>query len=141
MRHLLDGADLADRIEIDSAGTGAYHVGEPPDRRSAAASRRRGIALEGASRQFRRADFDRFDLVVAMDRENEAHLRELAPDEEARARVRLLRSFHDESVARGDLDVPDPYYGGGDGFELVLDIVEDGCRALLVHLHEEHLER
>lgn len=139
MRHLVDAADLAGRIEIDSAGTGAYHVGEPPDRRSAAAGRRRGIMLDGASRQFRRADFDRFDLVVAMDRENEAHLLALAPDEESRSRVHLLRSFHGRSLAAGDLDVPDPYYGGGDGFELVLDIVEDGCRALLAHLHEEHL--
>ncbi|MGI9539347.1 MAG: low molecular weight protein-tyrosine-phosphatase [Miltoncostaeaceae bacterium] len=139
MRYLLEGADLTDRVEIDSAGTGAYHGGEQPDRRAAAACRQRGIVLEGASRQFRRNDFDRFDLVVAMDRDNEAHLLELAPDDGARARVHLLRSFHGRSLAAGDLDVPDPYYGGGDGFELVLDIVEDGCRGLLAHLHEEQL--
>ncbi|HEX8119768.1 MAG TPA: low molecular weight protein-tyrosine-phosphatase [Solirubrobacteraceae bacterium] len=123
MRHLVREAGLEDRIEIDSAGTGGWHVGAPPDERATEAARRRGIAVEGAARRFDPADFDRFDLILAMDRENLRDLRALAPDEEAAAKVRLLRGR--------DLDVPDPYYGGPDGFDEVLDQVEEACRALL----------
>ncbi|HEX8205452.1 MAG TPA: low molecular weight protein-tyrosine-phosphatase [Solirubrobacteraceae bacterium] len=123
MRHLVREAGLEDEIEIDSAGTGGWHVGAPPDERATEAARRRGIALEGAARRFDPGDFDRFDLVLAMDSENLRDLRALAPDEEARSKVRLLRG--------PGLDVPDPYYGGPDGFDTVLDQVEEACRALL----------
>ena len=87
--------------------------------------------LEGAARQVTAEDFDRFDLLVAMDRENERDLRARAPGDEARAKVRLLREFDPEAVAAGDLDVPDPYYGGPGGFDQVLDLVEAACRGLL----------
>jgi protein-tyrosine phosphatase len=123
MRHLVREAGLEDRIEIDSAGTGGWHVGEPPDERATEAAARRGIALDGAARRFSIEDFDRFDLILAMDSENLRDLRALAPDDEARAKVRLLRG--------ADLDVPDPYYGGPDGFDEVLDQVEEACRRLL----------
>ena len=129
MRHLLREQGLEDEIQIDSAGTGAWHAGNPPDRRAAAAARARGIALEGAARQVRPSDFEDFDLLLAADRENLADLRAVAPDDEARAKVRLLRSF--DPASHGDLDVPDPYYGGPDGFEEVLDLVEAACRGLL----------
>jgi protein-tyrosine phosphatase len=89
----------------------------------------RGIVLEGAARQVRPSDFEDYDLLLAADRENLADLRAVAPDDEARAKVRLLRSF--DPASRGDLDVPDPYYGGPDGFEEVLDLVEAACRGLL----------
>ena len=129
MRHLLREQGLEDEVQIDSAGTGGWHVGAPPDERATEAARRRGIALDGAARQVRPSDFEDYDLLLAADRENVRHLRAIAPDDEARAKVRLLREFDPES--HGDLDVPDPYYGGPDGFEDVLDLVEAACRGLL----------
>ena len=123
MRHLVREAGLEDEIAIDSAGTGGWHVGAPPDARATEAARRRGIVLEGAARRFSPEDFDRFDLILAMDAENLRDILRLAPDDEARAKVRLLRG--------PDLDVPDPYYGGDDGFDVVLDQVEAACRDLL----------
>jgi len=132
MRHLLREEGLEDEITIDSAGTGAWHVGNPPDRRATAAAAARGIVLEGAARQVRPSDFDDYDLLLAADRENLADLRAIAPDDEARAKVRLLREFDPHS--HGDLDVPDPYYGGPGGFEEVLDLVEAACRGLLAEV-------
>ena len=123
MRRLVREAGLEDEIEIDSAGTGGWHVGAPPDERATEAARRRGTTLEGAARRVEPADFERFDLILAMDRENLRDLRAMAPSPAAREKVRLLRG--------PDLDVPDPYYGGPDGFDEVLDQVEEACRALL----------
>jgi protein-tyrosine phosphatase len=137
MRKLVREAGLEDRIEIDSAGTGGWHIGASPDERSTAAARARGIALSGAARSVTGADFDDWDLLVAMDRDNERELLYRAPDDEARAKVRLLRSFDPESVARGELEVPDPYYGGDRGFEDVLDIFDAGCRGLLEELRAQ----
>jgi protein-tyrosine phosphatase len=134
MRHLLREEGLEDEITIDSAGTGAWHVGNPPDRRATAAARARGIVLEGAARQVRPSDFDDYDLLLVADRENLADLRAIAPDEAARAKVRLLREFDPASDGAPDLDVPDPYYGGPDGFEDVLDLVEAACRGLLAEI-------
>ena len=132
MRRLLDEEGLADRVHVESAGTGGWHVGEPPDERATLAARRRGIALAGAAQQVRRADFRSFDLLIAMDRENLRELLAIAPDEEAAEKVRLLREF--DPAASGDLDVPDPYHGGDRGFETVLDLVEAACRGLLDEL-------
>jgi protein-tyrosine phosphatase len=134
MRRLVEQAGLADRIEIESAGTGGWHAGEPPDRRATFAARRRGIALDGAARQITADDFARFDLVIAMDRSNLRELLAIAPDEEAAEKIRLLREF--DPAASGDLDVPDPYYGGDRGFENVLDLVEAACRGLLDEIAE-----
>jgi protein-tyrosine phosphatase len=135
MRHLLSEAGLQDRVEVDSAGTGGWHVGAAPDERAAAAARRRGIALDGAARTLDVADFDRYDLILAMDADNRRDLLRLAPDDAARAKVHLLREFDPASVASAggptDLDVPDPYYGGARGFDDVLDLVEAACRGLL----------
>jgi protein-tyrosine phosphatase len=131
MRALLREEGLDGQIELDSAGTGNWHAGDPPDARATAAARARGIELEGAARQVTAADFEDFDLLLAMDRENERELLARAPDEEARAKVRLLREFDPASVAAGDLDVPDPYYCGAQGFEQVLDLVTAACRGLL----------
>ena len=134
MRHLLREQGLEDEIQIDSAGTGGWHVGAPPDERATEAARRRGIALDGAARQVRPSDFEDHDLLLAADRENVAHLRAIAPDDEARAKVRLLREFDPDSRGARDLDVPDPYYGGPGGFEEVLDLVEAACRGLLAEV-------
>ena len=134
MRRLLPDAGLEDAIEIDSAGTGGWHAGEPPDARATEAARLRGVRLAGAARQVTAADFEDFDLIVAMDRANLRELLALAPDEEAAEKVRLLREFDPASADAGDLDVPDPYYGGERGFERVLDLVEAACRGLLGEL-------
>jgi protein-tyrosine phosphatase len=130
-RRLVRDEGLGEDIEIDSAGTGDWHVGEPPDSRSAEAALRRGIDLEGSARQFARADFERFDLILAMDERNRDALLELAPDDDARAKVRLFREFDPASNGGGDLDVPDPYFGGEQGFEHVLDLVDAAARGLL----------
>jgi protein-tyrosine phosphatase len=129
MRELVRAAGLEDSIELDSAGTGAWHVGHSPDQRATAAARGRGVVLEGEARQVTYRDFEDFDLILAMDRSNLRDLQALAPPE-ARSRVRLLREF-DPASAAGDLDVPDPYYGGEGGFEEVLDLVRAACVGLL----------
>jgi len=117
-------------IEVESAGTGDWHVGEPRDRRSRAAGERRGIPLSGRARQFTATDFARFHHVVAMDRKNLADLEAMAPDAAARAKLSLLRAHTPE----GELDVPDPYDGGEEGFDRVFDICLTACRALLARL-------
>jgi protein-tyrosine phosphatase len=134
MRRLVRDEGLEDAIEIDSAGTGGWHVGAPPDERATAAAQGRGITLEGAARRFDPADFDRFDLILAMDEENRRDLLDIAPGDEARAKVRLLRELDPASRDGGDLDVPDPYYGGDQGFEHVLDLVDAATRGLLAEL-------
>lgn len=131
MRDLVVAAGLEREIGLDSAGTGAWHVGSAPDERASAAAALRGIALEGSARQVTHADFDEFDLLLAMDGANLAELRRLAPDEVGRAKVRLLREFDPASAGADDLDVPDPYYGDGDGFERVLELVQAACAGLL----------
>ena len=130
MRGLLREQGLEDAVEVDSAGTGDWHAGAPPDARATAAARSRGVTLEGAARVVARRDFDDFDLILAADRGNLRDLRAVAP-EGARARIHLLREFDPDSSGAPDLDVPDPYYGGPDGFEHVLDLVESACRGLL----------
>jgi protein-tyrosine phosphatase len=134
MRHLVHAAGLEDCFDIDSAGLGDWHVGRARDPRSSAVARARGMPLEGVARQFQREDFGRFDLVIAMDHRNRAALLELAPDDRARARVYLLRSF--DPLSPPDASVPDPYMGGPQGFEQVFDICESGCRGLLGHLRK-----
>ena len=126
LRRLVTEAGLADEIEVDSAGTGSWHVGEPPDDRAAAAARRRGLELPGVARQVSPADFDDFDLILSVDDENLHRLRRIAPPRAA-ARVRKLTSA----------DVPDPYYGGPQGFDVVLDMLEDACRELLDELRQD----
>jgi protein-tyrosine phosphatase len=137
MRHLVREHGLEDAIEIDSAGTGGWHVGSPPDERATAAAGRRSIVVDGAARRFSPDDFDEFDLIVAMDADNARDLLALAPSEEAAAKVRLLREFDPASDGGGDLDVPDPYYGGPDGFDEVLDMVDAATRGLLEHVRRE----
>ncbi len=133
-RALVAERGLDDEIEIDSAGTGGWHVGASPDERSTDAARRRGIVLEGGARQFTAADFEDFDYLLAMDAGNARDMRRLAPDDEARDKVRLFREFDEESVADGELDVPDPYYGGSQGFEDVLDMADRAARGLLAEI-------
>lgn len=134
MEQLVADAGLADRVVIDSAGTGDWHVGELPDPRTRAAAARRGLALTHRARQFTRADLDRFDLVIAMDADNLRHLRRLLHQagDRAEPRLALLRDFDPGSPAGAA--VPDPYSGGEAGFEEVLDLCERACAGLLAHV-------
>lgn len=116
-------------IVVDSCGTSGWHVGEPPDLRAREAARRRGIALDHLGRQFTRADFERFDLVVAMDHANLRAVRALAADDATRAKIVLLRSFDPD--APPEADVPDPYYGDQQGFDHVIDVCIAACDGLL----------
>ncbi|HET6447477.1 MAG TPA: low molecular weight protein-tyrosine-phosphatase [Conexibacter sp.] len=141
MARFVVAAGLEHAIELDSAGTGAWHVGSPPDERATAAAAARGIAMCGSARQVRPEDFERFDLLIAMDSENHRNLRALAPDAEAVAKVRMLREFDPASADAVSLDVPDPYYGGEDGFERVLDLVEAACAGLLGELRATAVPR
>lgn len=136
MRHLLQQAGLAELVEVDSAGTAGYHGGEPPDPRARAAGQRAGVEVGGRARQFKRGDFQRFDYVLAMDRSNLDDLVELAPDAEARAKVHLLRSF--DANSPNGASVPDPYYGGDDDFDDVVQICLAACAPLLQRLRREH---
>lgn len=127
-RKLVVDAGLAERIHSDSAGTHAYHTGEPPDRRARAAAERRGFSLEGIrARRVSEADFEIFDHILAMDELNLMMLKESAGAEHA-SKVRLLLEF---AESRHEREVPDPYYGGSAGFERVLDLVEETSRGLL----------
>ncbi len=135
MRQVVADAGADGEVVVDSAGTAGWHEGDPPDRRSVAEARGRGVDLSGLrGRQVGAYDFDQFDLLLAMDRENQLDLLALAPDDEARGKVRLLREFDPEAVASGDVEVGDPYYGGPDGFARVYDQIERACRGLLRHL-------
>jgi protein-tyrosine phosphatase len=135
MRHLVEKRGFAERILIESAGTGSWHVGQRADARSRAAGRARGYALDRRAQQFTRPFFDRFDYVLVADDDNRVHLERLAPDDDAASKIHMLRDF-DPTSPRGS-EVPDPYYGGPEGFELVLDVCEAACRGLLDHLVRE----
>ncbi|KAF0114404.1 MAG: protein-tyrosine phosphatase [Rhodospirillaceae bacterium] len=130
-RAAVRGAGLLERIEVDSAGIDDWHVGDGPDARAVAAARRRGIDISVLrARQVERADFSRFDLILAMDRGHLSALTRSCPRGSV-DRLRLFLSFAPES---GDGDIPDPYYGGPEGFERVLDMIEAGTKGLLAHI-------
>ncbi|MDX2143608.1 MAG: low molecular weight protein-tyrosine-phosphatase [Rhodospirillaceae bacterium] len=130
-RRAVEAANLAAAIETDSAGTHGYHIGEPPDARSIKHAGQRGIDIANLrARRVREADFDAFDLILAMDREHLAHLRAMRR-EHHKAEVRLFLDFHS---AERHHDVPDPYYGEAPDFEHVLDLVEEASRGLLTAL-------
>jgi len=128
-RALVREAGVEDRFFIDSAGTADYHVGDLPDPRTREVARRRGIQLTSRARQVQVEDLETFDYVIAMDSQNLRDVRRLAARAQLRAEIRRLREF--DEANGGDLDVPDPYYGGPAGFELVHDIVERSCRRFL----------
>jgi protein-tyrosine phosphatase len=136
MRHIVREAGLEHEVRVDSAGTGSWHVGEAPDRRARAAGRRRGIDVGGAARQFQRADFSRFEYVVAMDGANFDDLAELAPNAAARSKLHLLRSF--DPASPPNAAVPDPYYGGDEGFDEVVELCLAACRRLLERIRKDH---
>ena len=131
MNHLVSQVNLNESIICDSAGTGGYHVGAPPDRRMAAAAQRRGITLVGQARQFQRSDFEEFDLILAMDKDNYRDILSLDPAGKYRDKVKLMCDFASHHHER---EVPDPYYGGVEGFNKVIDLLLDACEGLLTHV-------
>lgn len=133
--HLISERGLEDSIRVDSAGTASYHTGEPADSRSAAAAKRRGITLPSRARQFQAEDYEKFDYVLACDASNFEDLRALA-GEMNEDKLHLFLDF-DPDNPKGT-SVPDPYYGGPNGFETVLDLCQSACEQFLDHLIEEH---
>lgn len=132
-QHLVEQSGLKALVTSDSAGTHGYHVGDPPDARAQQAAARRGYDLTTLrGRQVSRCDFVEYDYVLAMDEDNLRLLERLCPQEHA-GKLKLLMEFSPGSAAR---EVPDPYYGGSDEFERVLDLVEQASRGLLAHVRE-----
>jgi len=135
-RYYVEQAGLSGKVYIDSAGTHDYHVGEIPDRRARQAAGQRGYDMAGLrGRQVSPEDFERFDYVLAMDRSNLANLERLRPSETQSH----LGLFLDFARSHAEREVPDPYYGGEDGFERVLNMVEDAAEGLLIHLRERQI--
>ena len=134
--HLVEREGLADKIKVASAGTGGWHVGNPPDERAQWFASMRGYSMKHLrAKQVHVRDFDDYDLILAMDRSNQRALLEICPDT-CRDKVRLFLDFASQTQHR---EVPDPYYGGDDGFELVLDLVEDASQGVLQYLRNNGL--
>ena len=120
---------LADQVQAASAGTSSWHVGEPPDTRMRQVAARHGLVYDGRARQFKPSDFERYDWVVALDTDNRNHLLNLARSQADRHKIRLLREF--DSAGGPKASVPDPYYGGMDGFDEVFQVVERSVEGML----------
>ena len=132
-RRLVEERGLEHLVEIDSAGTGSWHIGEPPDERARGAASLRGIDISGLrARKVRREDFEHYDLILAMDQENHMNLTRMAPPEH-KGKIRLFLSY---APGQPESEVPDPYYGGRQGFEHVLDLVEAASRGLLAEIEK-----
>jgi len=131
LKKLADARGLSDQIRIDSAGTGSWHVGARADPRMRGAGAQRGYKLDSIGRQFTVEDFESFDLILAMDFENFNNLSVLDPSGAHADKLKLFCDFIPDSHIR---DVPDPYYGGPDGFEKVIDLIEEGCHNILDHM-------
>lgn len=134
MNHFIQQRGLQEHIVCDSCGTSGYHIGSVPDRRMTAAASKRGIPMTGRARQFDRSDFEDFDLILVMDKENYQDIRSLDPEGQYQHKVRLMCSF---CRHHSDQEVPDPYYGGSEGFNYVLDLLTDACDGLLDYVVEQ----
>ncbi|MGW3102700.1 low molecular weight protein-tyrosine-phosphatase [Streptomyces sp. NPDC001100] len=134
-RARVEEAGLGDRVEVESAGTGGWHEGDGADPRAVAVLAEHGYGTDHVARQFQASWFARLDLVIALDSGHRKTLRRLAPTEQDAGKVHLLRSY--DPAANDDLDVPDPYYGGLDGFEECLEMVEAASEGLLAAVREE----
>ena len=128
MNHLIQEAGLADKIICDSAGTSSYHIGAPPDRRMSSAAAKRGITLKGNARKLKVSDLVDFDLILAMDRENYRDILYLDREGKYEDKVALICQF---AKNHSEKEVPDPYYGGQEGFDKVINLLLDSCAGLL----------
>jgi protein-tyrosine phosphatase len=131
MNHLLVEKGYSHLVSCDSAGTANYHVGASPDRRMTAAANRKGIEMLGSARQFQAADFSQFDLILAMDNDNYRDILSLNREGKYKDKVRLMCEF---ARHHREKEVPDPYYGGKEGFDRVIDLLLDACEGLLEDL-------
>ena len=134
MKHIVEREGLSGSIHVDSAGTGGWHAGNQADARMRSAACNRGYDLTSIARQVSRDDFDEFDLILVMDRQNRRDIRPFEPKGASPGQLRLFCEF---CSAHEEAEVPDPYYGGPQGFENVLDLLEDGCEGLLKHIRVE----
>ncbi|MGB3514217.1 MAG: low molecular weight protein-tyrosine-phosphatase [Microcoleaceae cyanobacterium] len=134
MNHLIETSNLRELIVCDSAGTGGYHIGSPPDSRMTYAAKMQGINLQGAARKFQVEDFDNFDLILTMDKENYRDVLRLDTAGKYGDKVRLMCDFCRHFDVK---EVPDPYYGGKDGFDYVIEILLDACEGLLDYTIEQ----
>ncbi|MCJ7715318.1 MAG: low molecular weight phosphotyrosine protein phosphatase [Anaerolineales bacterium] len=132
---LVDKKGIQDKYEVDSAGTIAYHVGDRPDRRMREVAADRGVVYSGRARQFSKDDFERFDLIIAMDKENKRSLLSWAISSDQENKIHMMREFDPQGGA--NLDVPDPFYGGPDGFITTFEIVNRSCEGLIEELEGE----
>jgi len=133
LKRMVRRQGLSGKVIVDSAGTAGYHVGELPDARMRQHGTRRGYKFDSLSRKFTSRDFDRFDIIVAMDDSNYNNIMRLAPDLESEAKIHRMMEFSEKYE---NDHVPDPYYSGAEGFELVLDLLEDACAGLMVKVKE-----
>jgi len=129
-QHLINERKLGNYFEIDSAGTSAYHIGEPANSKSQRTAQEHGITLHSRARQFQLSDLDYYDLILAMDKENLDNVKQMASGDHE-DKLRLMRDFDPQP---GDGQVPDPYYGGPEGFENVFQIIKRSCKNLLDEL-------
>ena len=136
-QNLVNQKQLEQKIIVTSAGTGGWHIGDLPDERMRRTAQSNGIQLESRARQFQSADFNRFNLILAMDHSNLARLEEIAPSNLSPEKLMLFRSFDPE--CNGNQDVPDPYYGGAKGFEEVYSMVKRTCPPLLDYIKSRFL--
>ncbi|WP_341531152.1 low molecular weight protein-tyrosine-phosphatase [Nostoc sp. UHCC 0302] len=135
MNYQIQQAGLSDHVICDSAGTSSYHIGSPPDRRmSAAAGTKLGIKLRGQARLFEKSDFQNFDLILAMDRENYKDILSLDLTQQYHHKVRLMCDFCSRHTLK---EVPDPYYGGQEGFNQVIDLLVDACEGLVTYISSQ----
>src|SRR5687768_16973464 len=137
MRELVREAGLAADVEVDSAGTAGWHIGDPPDQRSVDEARRHGVPMAHRGRQFVHADFEKFDLVLVMDHDNRGNVLRMAADADEADKVRFLRSFDPD--ADGEVQIVDPYYGGSEDFTRAFEEIAASCRGLLVYIQQEML--
>jgi protein-tyrosine phosphatase len=137
MNHLAAKSSLSTEIECDSAGTANFHQSSSPDRRMQAAAAKRNLPMKGSARQFTKADFTAFDLILAMDRENYQNILDLDPQGQYRDKVKLMCDF---ASHHPDKEVPDPYFGGAEGFDYVIDLLTDACGGLLSQLESTNLK-
>lgn len=133
-QHLVNERELQPYFYIDSAGTSAWHIGEPANSKSQQMANKHGVKLNSRARKFEPADLEEFDLILAMDRENLQNIRQLDTQNRFSDKIKLMRDYDPQS---GDDEVPDPYYGGMDGFQHVFDVVHRSCAALLDELEEK----
>lgn len=134
--HLVEESGHSEKIKIDSAGTINFHAGNAPDKRMQLAGKARGYTIQGAARQIQTSDFNAFDLIITMDQSNHQNVLNLRPEGDTRAEIKAFCEFC--SKHPNITEVPDPYYGGAEGFETVLDLLEDGCAGILDYITQKY---